>query len=160
MYIPPSPDYYYCVQPRSLFFFHYLPSSEPHADGLVGLRMLLENFGLSCCLHVFCRVEFLTLGVFLRNRQPADPQADRPAGEGAAIPSVEVSKWRPTSCGVLANFFCSGATWHCSAALDLILCFRSFPVAFFKFVLGLLRATLWPRVLVFIHADPVLATTS
>ena len=66
------------------------------------------SFALSCCLHVFRRVEFLTLGVFLRNRQPADPQADRPAGEGAAIPSVEVSKWRPTSRGVPA-FFLLGA---------------------------------------------------
>ena len=51
--------------------------------------MLLESFGLSCCLHVFCRVEFPTLGVFLRRRQAADLQADRPAVEAAAIPSVE-----------------------------------------------------------------------
>ena len=52
--------------------------------------MLLESFDLSCRLQVFCRVEFPTLGVFLRSRQPADSQADRPAGESAAIPSVEV----------------------------------------------------------------------
>ena len=78
---------------RGLLSFHFfspLPSDLPRDSFCIGLRMLLESFGLSCCLHVFCRVEFPTLGVFLRSRQPADPQADRPAGESAAIPSVEV----------------------------------------------------------------------
>ena len=99
------------VQLRSLLFFYFLALRA----ACRGARSALAcgccwrvSFALSCCLHVFCRVEFLTLGVFLRNRQPADPQADRPAGEGAAIPSVEVSKWRPTSRGVPA-FFLLGA---------------------------------------------------
>ena len=55
----------------------------------MGLRMLLESFDHSCCLHGFCRVAFPTLGVFLRRRQAADLQADRPAVEAAAIPLVE-----------------------------------------------------------------------
>ena len=74
----------------SFNFLSPLPSGLPRGSFCIVLRMLLESFGLSCCLHVFCRVEFPTLGVFLRSRQPADPQADRPAGESAAIPSVEV----------------------------------------------------------------------
>ena len=81
------------VQLRGLFFFPIfspLPSCLPRGSFCIGLRMLLESFDHSCCLHGFCRVKFPTLGVFLRSRQPADPQADRLAGESAAIPSVEV----------------------------------------------------------------------
>ena len=78
----------------SFHFFSLLPSGLPRGSFCIGLRMLLESFDLSCCLYGFCRVEFPTLGVFLRSRQPADPQADRPAGESAAILSVEVLNFR------------------------------------------------------------------
>ena len=78
----------------SFHFFSPLPSGLPRGSFCVGLRVPLESFDLSCCLYGFCRVEFPTLGVFLRSRQPADSQADRPAGESAAIPSVEVFYFR------------------------------------------------------------------
>ena len=65
----------------------YYLSMNIHSDSFL---LRLDSFGFSFRFQVFCRVEFPTLGVFLRGRQPADPQADRPAGESAAIPSVEV----------------------------------------------------------------------
>ena len=150
------------MQRRGLFFFPFapFPSRLPRGSFCTGLRMLLESSGLRCCLHVFCRVEFPTLGVFLRGRQPADPQADRPAGESAAIPSVEVCTSEvPTHFALLGGHLAQplGPARH---FLDLIFCvsvvfqshFSGSCSSFSRFLSGL--------VLVFIHADPVLATCS
>ena len=65
---------------------------------------------------------FRLLGVFLRGRQPADPQADRPAGESAAIPSVEVCTSEvPTHFALLGGHLAQplGPARH---FLDLIFC--------------------------------------
>ena len=103
---------------------------------------------------------FRLLGVFLRGRQPADPQADRPAGESAAIPSVEVCTSEvPTHFALLGGHLAQplGPARH---FLDLIFCvsvvfqshFSGSCSSFSRFLSGL--------VLVFIHADPVLAISS
>ena len=118
--------------------------------------MLLESFDHSCCLHGFCRVEFPTLGVFLRRRQPADPQADRPAEESAAIPSVEFLTFEvPTHFALLGGHLALLGIFLISFSVT-----PEFSSWFFKFVLQFLQAPLWHCVLVFMHAEPVLATRS
>ena len=74
-------------------FFHSLAFSEPPAEGLI-LHWLADAAGefrsqMLSSGFLSSRISDPS-GVFLRSRQPADPQADRPAGESAAIPSVEV----------------------------------------------------------------------
>ena len=72
-------------------FFHFLAFSEPPAEGLILARGCFWRVSVSDVVFMFSvESNFQLLGVFLRGRQPADPQADRLAGESAAIPSVEV----------------------------------------------------------------------
>ena len=103
---------------------------------------------------------FRLLGVFLRGPQPADPQPDRPAGESAAIPSIEVCTSEvPTYFALLGGHLAQplGPAPH---FLDLIFYvsvvfqshFSGSWSSFSRFLAGL--------VLVFIHADPVLAISS
>ena len=151
------------MQRRGLFFF---PFSRFLRAACRGAHSALA---CGCCWRVsvsdvvfMFSVEsnFRLLRVFLCGRQPADPQADRPAGESAAIPSVEVCTSEvPTHFALLGGHLAQplGPARH---FLDLIFGvsvvfqphFSGSCSSFSRFLSGL--------VLVFLHADPVLAMSS
>ena len=85
------------------------------------------------------------------------PQADRPAGESVAVPSVELLTFEvPTHCALLGDHLALLGIFLISFSVYLSFSSRIFQVRVrvcsSRFLSGL--------VLVFIHADPVLATCS
>ena len=151
------------MQRRGLFFF---PFSRLFRAACRGAHSALT---CGCCWRVSVsdgvfmfsfESNFRLLGVFLCGRQPADPQADRPAGESAAIPSVEVCTSEvPTHFALLGGHLAQplGPARH---FLDLIFCVSVVFQSHFSGLCSSFSRLLSGLVLVFVHADPVLAISS
>ena len=105
-------------------------------------------------------LNFRLLGVFLCGWQPADSQAGRPAEDSVVIPSVvvftsEVLTYIELFGGRLPQTL--GPVRH---FLDLIFCVSVVFQSHFSGSCSSVSRFLSGLVLVFIHADPVLATCS